>query len=289
MARTLSYVIPPAFDGHKVYQYLRGEARCSLRLINSVKRVPMGITLNGVHTRTIDLVRTGDVLELHIPDDKRPAVAADLPLTVVYEDEDVLVADKPPFMSVHPSKNHREDTLGNAVASYLQQKGRYHAFRPVGRLDMDTSGLVLCALNSYTASRLQGGMEKEYTAIACGEFHGKGTIDAPIRHQPERPGRREVGVGGDAAVTHWEALKTDGEKTVLRVTIETGRTHQIRVHFAYLGAPLLGDPVYGTPQETLRRQALHCGRLTFLHPVNGRRIELQSPLPRDMENVIKSL
>ena len=160
-------------------------------------------------------------------------------------------------------------------------------FRAVGRLDKGTSGAVVCALNAYAADRLQRGVKKEYLAVPSARLTGSGTIDAPIYRPDPILTMRVVDERGDRAVTHWEALETFDDRTLCRVRLETGRTHQIRVHFASVGAPLVGDTLYGTPSEEIARHALHCAHAELTHPVTGAHISVDAPLPEDMSGLLK--
>ena len=160
-------------------------------------------------------------------------------------------------------------------------------FRAVGRLDKGTSGVVVCALNAYAADRLQRGVRKEYLAVPSARLEGSGTIDAPIFRPDPIITLRVVDERGDRAVTHWEALETFDDRTLCRVRLETGRTHQIRVHFASIGAPLVGDTLYGTQSEEIARHALHCARAELTHPVTGERILVEAPLPQDLSDLLK--
>lgn len=291
MARQLEYKITAFADGKKIKDFLKHEVGISHRMLCILKRTPQGITVNGAHARAIDCLHTGDALVLTLPDDETTSVStpAEMPLRIVYEDADILVLDKPAGLAMHETHNHQGDALSNAVAYYLQNRGEAGVFRAVGRLDKGTSGLVVCAKNKYAAFRLAGCIEKTYFAVACGMFSGYGTVDAPIVRPDPNKTLRAVGAGGERAVTHWEALKTDGKCTLLRIRLETGRTHQIRVHFAHLSAPLVGDDMYGSSDLRLSHQALHCGECTFCHPVTGERITCKAPLPDDMAALLEDM
>lgn len=284
MARRLEFKIESHTNGKKIKDFLKHEVGISHRMLCILKREPQGITRNGAHARAIDCLRTGDLLVLELPDDEKTSVSTPtkMPLHIVYEDTDILVLNKPAGLAMHETHNHQGDALSNAVAYYLESRGEPAVFRAVGRLDKGTSGLVVCAKNKYAAYRLAGNIEKTYFAVACGIFTGKGTIDAPIFRPDANKTVRAVGTDGERAVTHWEALKNDGKCTLLQIHLETGRTHQIRVHFQYLGAPLVGDDMYGSPDLRLNHQALHCGVCSLLHPVTGEKMEFQAPLPDDM-------
>lgn len=287
--RRIDYPVDATFDGKKVYSFLKSQCKCSSRLIRSLKQTEMGICRNGEHIRTVDLLHTGDVLTLNLPDDGTPAKAGQTLPEVIYEDDDLLIVNKPALMPIHESHNHQGDTLANCVALYLQQQGKSGAFRAVGRLDKGTSGLVVCALNTHAAARLNGQVQKTYYAIATAPFSGEGTIDLPIWRPDPMKTLRSVDTRGDRAVTHWKALSTDGELTLLEIHLETGRTHQIRVHFAHLGAPLLGDRMYGTPDVRIDHQSLHCGALTLTHPVTGEVLHCTAQMPPEMAAVAQTL
>lgn len=289
MPRTLNYTIENEFDGKKVISYLRGKLKFSARLVTKLKNLPGGILLDNSHIRTIDLLRAGSVLTVNIPDDAGAPESLPYPLDIVFEDDDILVINKPVGLAMHPTHNHQGDTLANAVAWHLSNKGKSCAFRSIGRLDKGTSGLVLCALNSYAASRLTGDIGKTYLALCGGRFAGSGTIDSPIIRPDPMKTLRGTGEGGVPAITHWRALAYGGNVSLLRISLETGRTHQIRVHFASVGAPLLGDDMYGGDTSLISRPALHCDALEFIHPVTREPMRFSRGMPGDMEKIIKTL
>ena len=165
------------------------------------------------------------------------------------------------------------------------KEGKECVFRSVGRLDKGTSGIVVCALNKFSAAKLSGKIYKEYLAVAGGEFYGDGVIDKPIIRPDPMKTLRDVGVGGERAVTHWESLKVKDGCTLLRIHLETGRTHQIRVHFKSLGAPLVGDDMYCSTDKRLSHQALHCCFVRFAHPVTEKIMEFTAPMPDDMNKL----
>ncbi|MBQ3136696.1 MAG: RluA family pseudouridine synthase [Clostridia bacterium] len=285
----MEYIIPEDFDGRTVESFLRGHIKMSLALFRSQKRVPDGMTLNGVHTRSVDKIHTGDVLRVNIPDDERVSLPSDYPLEIIFEDEDILVINKPAELPMHESHNHQGDTLANAVAGYLIKKGKPAQFRAVGRLDKGTSGAVLCALNTFAASKLSGKIEKEYLAVATGKYTEKGTIDKPIYRPDPIKTYRTADDRGDKAVTHFFPSEWGDNYSLLSIKLETGRTHQIRVHFAYLGTPLYGDTMYGTPDKNIKRQALHCKSLTFIHPVTNEKMTFEAEIPEDMKKLLERL
>ncbi|MCL2299826.1 MAG: RluA family pseudouridine synthase [Firmicutes bacterium] len=292
----LQFTVLPEEDGRLIKQVLRMRG-VSVRLTNHLKRVPGGMRLNNdAVARTVDPVCAGDVLTLCIPEDGETPEAIEYPLDIVYEDGDVLVVNKPPTLPMHPSHNHQGDTLANAVAAYLAGKGVRAAFRSAGRLDRGTSGLVVCCLHSYAASRLNGRVEKIYYALAHGEYHGAGTfrnvIYRPFENRTLRACRdyETPRVPGDeSAVTHWEALAYRGGVSYLRLWLETGRTHQIRAHFAHRGTPLLGDDLYGAPAREEPGHFLHCGAVVFAHPATGETMRFEAEMPEHMRRIAEKM
>lgn len=270
--------MPCEQDGITVRSFLRGTCRISARLHRKLKQVENGITVDGRLVKARDVLKGGDMVVLHIPDEDC-VEAVSMPVDIVYEDDYVIVLNKPANMPVHPTHGHGSDTLANAVAAYLPNV----AFRPVNRLDRDTTGLVLAAKDSFSAVRLQESAEKIYYAVCTGRLEGQGTIDKPIRVKEGHGIQREVGDGGERSITHWKALASNDEMTLVECRLETGRTHQIRVHFSsYMKMPLLGDDMYGGSRKRISRQALHCGFMAFIHPMTKKRIELTCPPPEDM-------
>jgi len=292
----LNFTVLPEEDGRLIKHVLRARG-VSVRLTNSLKRAPGGMRLNGgAVARTVDPVRAGDVLTLSIPGDEETLDPIDFALDIIYEDSDVLVINKPPTLPMHPSHNHQGDTLANAVTAYLAGQGRQAAFRAAGRLDKGTSGLVVCCLHSYAASKLNGRVEKTYYALAHGEYRGAGTFSNVIyRPFPNRTLRacRDYELpcepGDESAITHWEALAYRDGVSFLRVWLETGRTHQIRAHFAHRGTPLLGDDLYGAPPREEPGHFLHCGEVKFVHPVTGEAMAFTAELPGHMKTTAEGL
>lgn len=275
--RKIEFAVIAEDDGRSVGEFLR-KSGASRRLIAKLKRTDGGITLNGAPARTIDIVRTGDIaaIDMHSgePLDENPALFA----PIVYEDDDVIVYNKPVDMPVHPSHRHRYDTLGNLFAA----QHRDMTFRPINRLDRDTSGLCAVAKNPFAAAKLSGTTEKTYFAVVCGKLTGSGRIDAPIGRCGGSVITREVRPDGQRAVTDYAVLDGNEKYTLVRIKLETGRTHQIRVHFAHIGYPLAGDDMYGGDISDITHQALHCGELEFALPVSGEKIGLSAPIRDDM-------
>ena len=287
MNRKIDYIVPPEFDGEKVNNFLRGGIGISYRTVRSLKQIKGSMLLDGEPIRTIDPLKAGSTLTLILPADKSTAQPQQAQFDVVYEDDDILVINKPAGLAMHPTHNHQGDTLANAVAYYLAQKGKDAVFRTAGRLDKGTSGIVICALHKFASAKLAGSYEKEYIAVVEGDYTGSGTINAPIIRPDPMKTLRAVGEGGEHAVTHWTAMCSTNGLSKLHITLETGRTHQIRVHFASLGTPLAGDDMYGGSTEKIDRHALHCAKVTLIHPVTNEKMVFEAPLPDDMKNLFQ--
>lgn len=283
---TLRYTVPPEYHGQTVQNFLRRACGLSWRMVVKLKNVPQGICVNSEPRRTIDLVEAGQDVVLTLPEDTVKVEPMPLSLAVVYEDDSLLVINKPPYLAVHPSAGKTDPTLANGVAAYFQEAGTPLAFRPLSRLDKNTSGLLPAAKHAHAAYAFGGKIRKVYYALVLGRLTGSGTIDQPIGIKEGCTITRTVRQDGKPSVTHWQALATDGEVTLVRVVIDTGRTHQIRVHMAWLGYPLAGDTMYGTDTVVMPRQGLHCGELSISHPFTGEEITLTCPLPADMQEVL---
>ena len=256
--------------------------------------MPDGITLDGVpvlpsHRFFFDRVKSLLTIRLREEEASEHIAPVPLPLTIVYEDEDLLVLDKPPDMPIHPSMGNYENTLANALAYYYEQQERPFIFRCINRLDRDTSGLLIVAKNAYSSVVLSAQMKerhihREYLAVVQGLAPERGTIDAPIGRQPGSVIARCVDpVSGEPAITHYTrvAASPDGTYSLMRIHLDTGRTHQIRVHMGHIGHPLPGDFLYCPDYRHFGRQPLHSHRLSFTHPVTGEEMTFTSPLPED--------
>lgn len=290
--RTIIYTISPDDHGRTVEQYLR---RCGLShaLLVQLKRFPDGMLLNGVPVRTIDRLTTGSCLKLTLREAGTNVhiTPVNLPCSTVYEDEDLFVIDKPVGMPVHPSQGNRENALANALAAIYESRGEPFVFRAIGRLDKNTSGLVLLAKNALSGCLLSAMLQKrvirrEYLAICRGLLPPSGTINAPIARAPGSTILREVRVDGDNAVTHFKRLSFSNGFSLAHVWLDTGKTHQIRVHMAHIGHPLPGDFLYCPEFSQISRHALHAAYLRFPHPITGKPLYFTSPLPADMAQIM---
>lgn len=275
MIRTLEFSVEESENGETAERFLR-ERGFSHKLITSLK-ASGGLTRGGEILRTVDILRKGDTVSVRIEDKGTVLPNPDVKAAIAFENEDVVVFDKPPNVAVHPSIVHYGDTLGNLYAALYPNS----AFRPIHRLDKDTSGLVACAKNKLAAAVLGGSVEKTYYAVVSGELDKSGEINAPIGRADGSIIRREVREDGQSALTLYKPVLRANGRTLLEITLRTGRTHQIRVHFAYIGYPLCGDEMYGGDRSEIQRQALHCGKMRF-KALSGELVEIESPLPRDI-------
>lgn len=254
----------------------------SARLLRKLKRQPDGMTRDGILVRSIDTVEKGDVICLNINDSSFLEPNGSLDVPAAYENNYMVVFDKPPYMPVHPSIKHQGDTLGNYFASLYPEL----TFRPVNRLDRNTSGLCAVAKNPHSANMLQNNIIKTYYAVVCGRTEPSGTVNAPIARQSESIIIRTVRDDGKPAVTHYKTLMQNDKYSLVEIHLETGRTHQIRVHFAYIGCPLAGDELYGGNAEDINRHALHCGKLVFNDIFTGKKTEVISDIKNDMLSLV---
>lgn len=289
MGIQIKFTVDENNDGIQVKNFLRGDCDVSATLLRQLKLVENGITSNGVHIRTIDKLYSGDEVAITLPDEKNEIEPINLPIKILYEDEHIIAFDKSAFMTVHPVHGHIDDTLANAAAYYAESKGEVWSFRAVNRLDRDTSGVLLTAKNAYAAALLPKSVKKIYIAVCEGVIKEGGTVNAPIRLKEGHSIQREVGSGGVNAVTHYRPLKYGNGHTLTEFDLETGRTHQIRVHMSYLGYPLAGDDMYGGSLKYISRQALHCREVCFQHPVTKKQIRIESVLPEDILNILDNV
>ncbi len=279
MGAMIKFPVGEEQGGMRLREFLRRKCGVSASLLTQLKRTEHGIEINGAHARSVDRVNAGDLVTITLPDDENDIPPVDIPVNVLLEDEHIIVFDKPPFLTVHPVHGHQGDTLANAASFYAMQKGEHYSFRAINRLDRDTSGVLLAAKNSYAAALLPNSASKVYEGVCEGIVTKGGTVDAPIRIKAGHTIERETGEGGVPAVTHYEPVASGCGHTLLRFALETGRTHQIRVHMASLGHPLAGDDMYGGKLTFIDRQALHCSEVSFIHPVTGESVTVRSPLP----------
>ena len=286
----MKYIIDKNSNNLSIKSYLILKLNLSSRLIKHLKKYYDGILLNGIHADVTAILMENDVLELDFSDRKDDVneylVKSDIPLSIVYEDENYTVINKPAMMPTHQSLNHYEDTLANALA--YRYSNRPYVFRAVNRLDKNTSGIVLTANNKLYAEILASKLKenkftKEYIAIVEGRLDGSGIIEAPIARKGESIIEREIREDGEYALTKYEVMYSCDEVSVIRVYPVTGRTHQIRVHMSHIGHSLLGDSMYGSASSRISRHALHAHRLD-IEGIGS----FVAPIPMDMLKIIRS-
>lgn len=294
MERKITYPVTEAEQGLRIEQFLRRRGYSAQNLAR-IKRMPKNILVNGVFCYLRQPLSAGDTLCVHIQETEssQHIPPVHIPLDINYEDEDLVVINKPAGMPIHPSMNNYTNSLANGLAWYYQQQGKSFIFRCCNRLDRDTSGLTVVAKHLVSASILSAMTKRkevcrEYLAITRGNIHPpSGTINAPL-------GRREGTIiermvdweKGEPAITHYRVLDNRNGHSLVSLRLETGRTHQIRIHMKYLGCPLIGDYLYNPDMEHIRRQALHSHRLSFPHPITGEKMAFEAQMPEDMRRVI---
>jgi len=294
--RILSLIVSPARAGKTVDTLLRRELGLSGTSVKRAKANDGGIALDGTPVRTDQRAAQGQTLTVFIGDGQTGAICPmDGELDIVCEDEDILIVNKAAGMASHPGPGHYDDTLGNFIAGYYKKRGICAGFHPVSRLDKGTSGLMVVAKHAHAQEKLKiqlhtGAFERWYLAICEGvPAQAKGVIDAPIGCMEGSAIKREVHPDGARARTEYEVVQECGNRALVRLKLDTGRTHQIRVHMAHLGYPLTGDFLYGTEDKTLiARTALHSAALTLLHPMTGLTVRYTAPLPNDMKRLLQN-
>lgn len=291
MIRILDYQITKETDS--ILLFLK-EHGYSSNLIVHLKKTPESILKNGIWSYVNEPLHVGDTLHIHIEENEGSdnIVPNKIPLSILHEDKDILVIDKPANMPIHPSINHYEQTLANGVLWYYTAQQIPYTFRCITRLDRDTTGVTLLVKHMLSASVLSKAMQqkqiqKEYLALCDGVTPEEGTIDAPICRTADSVIERCVDFeNGDSAVTRFVREWTNGQISLVRLKPETGRTHQIRVHMKHIGHPLLGDFLYHPGNYSMNRQALHCASLTFTHPITGEKLTINAKLPDDMQQLL---
>ncbi len=286
-------IIDASYDGKMIKEIYKKEFGFSDRMVSKLK-LNSGVVLNGEVVRVTKCVKTGDVLLAIVPDEKSSNITpTNLPIDIVYQDEDIMLINKNPNMPVHPSQNNYTNTLANALKYYWEKNGEDYIFRAVNRLDKDTSGLMLVAKNAHSHYKLSlqlqsGELQRKYQALCHGIIaDDSGTIDFPIRRKDGSTIERCVADDGKRAVTHFKVLKRlNYPATLLDINLDTGRTHQIRVHFSHIGHALLGDWLYGMEDE-MPRQALHSYYVRFIHPTINDEMIFKIPLYDDMASFVE--
>ncbi|MBC2456616.1 RluA family pseudouridine synthase [Clostridium beijerinckii] len=285
--------------GTKIREYLKVELGLSTRLIRSAS-LGKRIFVNDEVVKMNRVLNEGEIIKIDLAKDESQDIAPEkIDIDIVYEDEDILVVNKKPFMVVHPTKSYQSGTLANGVINYFMESGQNCIVRLVSRLDMNTSGLIIIAKNQFSHGMLSKEMsenkvEKKYLALVHGIMKEKqGTIDLPI-YKPEgieNGIRRVIDERGQRSITHYKVVEEYNESSLVECKLETGRTHQIRVHLSHLGHPIYGDTLYGDGDEEdlIKRQALHAFGLDFKSPRSGEILSLRAELPDDMKELISKL
>lgn len=296
MERTLNYTTENLITSMPVSHFLKQKGFSSQNLVQ-LKKNPDAVLANEVPCFMNHVLHPGDTLTLHIREarssEKIPPV--ELPLDIVYEDEDLMVINKPAGMPIHPSMNNYYNSMANALAYYFDQQNRPFVFRCINRLDRDTSGLTIVAkhyvsagmLSAMIANKAASGITREYLAIVKGSVQPpEGTITAPLGRKDGSIIERTIDFEkGESAITHYKVLDEKNGHSLVSLILETGRTHQIRIHMKHLGYPLIGDYLYNPDMEQIQRQALHAWKLSFVHPITGEKMQFTAPLPEDMAKV----
>ena len=289
--RRLDWVVPPQCEGTRVDTLLKKHMGLSGTVVRRIKWLEDGILADGVRVNTRYIPKVGQTLSVRLSDPERSSgvVPAPGPLDIVYEDGDLIVVNKPAGLSVHPGPGHYDDTLGNFLVHYFDSTGQQADFHPVHRLDRGTSGLMVAAKHPHAQEHLKNQLHtpafsRIYLAVCEGTPEPEsGTVDAPLGPVDGSLMAQQVREDGKPARTHYQVLERTPTRSLLQLELETGRTHQIRVHMAYLGHPLTGDFLYGVEDHSLiTRTALHSHKLSFLHPITGEELHFTCPLPEDM-------
>ncbi len=284
----LLYKVTREYQGMRIKDILREEFSLSTRLFKTIKDNGF-ILLNGERTQWFNTAKVGDLILVDMGEEQIDAAPIKIPLEIIYEDFDVLLINKSPHMVTHPTKGHIYDTLANGIAHHWMELGISCKIRFVSRLDMDTSGLILIAKNKYAHQNIQRQMDERrikriYWAFVEGKIREKkGTIDAPIGLATEEDIKRGVIETGKRSITHYKVIEEYSDASLVELELETGRTHQIRVHMEYMGHPLIGDPLYNpNSSRDISRQALHARELGFIIPRKGSYKEFIADLPEDL-------
>ena len=286
-------------NGKSILDILRGELAFSSSSITFLKKRTNGILLNGEHATVRRIVSLGDELCLNYEDTEQELngslIPVPLPLEIIYSDRDIIIVNKPPYMPTHPSHDHQNDTLANALAYHFKNMKTPFVFRAVNRLDSQTSGLVIVARNKISAQRMSediraGKIKKSYFAVLHGALEPpEGKINAPIKRAEESKMRRIVCDDGAPSLTQYKTIVSNDMYSAVFASPITGRTHQLRVHFLSKGNCICGDTLYGYPCEYINRQALHAFRLEFPHPSSGEPMCVYAPLPADIVSLCQSV
>lgn len=294
MKRSFVYITESKFCSRPIKDVLKNKFNMSSGLICALKKTDDGIMVNGKREFVNYILKPWDVLQINITEGASKNIEpVKGELDIIFEDCDFLAVNKSYDMPTHTSIGHHNDTLSNAVLYYLNQSGQEHTFHAVTRLDKDTSGVVLIAKNRYAHDLLSnqlrlGKIKKTYIAVVCGTLECSGVIDKKIKREDESIIKRMVSDDGDEALTEYEVIKSGENHSLVKAMPKTGRTHQIRVHFASIGHPITGDILYGG-DEYSKRHLLHCQSLEFIHPIKKEKIKIEASLPQDFYEFFQNI
>lgn len=296
MSSQITFVVEKENSGLTLHTYLRDKKAISEKSLRKLKSKGQ-ILCNGEKVTTRKVLQEGDIVNLHYPPTEQSQYLFPqfVPLQIIFEDEDILVLNKGENICVHPTKNYPDGTLANGVLYHWEENNIKASFHIINRLDRDTSGLVLIAKNKYSAQQLflqqeQQRLKRFYLALVEGQLeNSQGTIDAPIQRMDARTTQREVHPLGQPSITYYTLVGAYQGYSLIRLNLETGRTHQIRVHMSYLGHPLVGDSLYGGCTGLFSRQFLHAYKLKLIHPRSKEELALTIDLPQDMQEVLKEI
>jgi 23S rRNA pseudouridine1911/1915/1917 synthase len=290
MKHYFTYKIAKSEEGLSILDYLKNK-NYSRHLIIKLKKTQMGITIDGKWAYVNHILKAGEVLVTHLIDEEssKNILPVPVPFEIIYEDEHLLIVNKPADTPIHPSMGNHENTLANGIAYYFQSKNEAFVYRCVNRLDRDTTGLLIIAKHLLSSSILSDmvktkAIQRQYLALAEGHVPASGTIHAPIGRMNGSTIERCIDYeNGETAITHYKCLETNKHLSLVSLQLETGRTHQIRVHMKHIGHPLIGDFLYNPNYENIKRQALHSYHLEFEHPITSERMNFYADLPEDMK------
>lgn len=284
--KRLAWTVTEKQEGSRLEVVLRQEYGLSRRQIIRLKNRPGSVLVNGLHARMGAILARGDAVQIAMEEHLEPVLPQAIPLSIVYEDHDLIIIDKPAGLVSHPTKGYASGTLANALVHHCRQPARL-----VTRLDRETSGLVLGAKSAWSHHRLsKDEIHKEYLAITRGvPDPPAGIIDLPIGRSPDNPQRRGINPLGQPALTRYRTERRGKELAIVHLEPVTGRTHQLRIHMAHIGCPLLDDFMYGIEEGIMGRTALHALKLCFTHPHSGQPMEFSAPLPEDFLGVIEQM
>lgn len=296
MNRTIEYIIEKEDAGLRIEQFLKRRGYSSKNLA-AIKRMPKSVIVNGEHFYMRQELKEGDRLSIHImeTESSEKVPPTEIPLNIVYEDEDIIVINKPAHMPIHPSLNNYTNSLANALAWYYEKQNKPFVFRCCNRLDRDTSGLTVVAKHLVSGNILSSMVKerkfhRQYLAIVRGHVTPpSGTINAPLGRKEGTIIERTIDwEHGENAITHYHVVEEKNGHSLVSLKLETGRTHQIRIHMKHLGFPLIGDYLYNPDMEFISRQALHSHKISFTHPITGEPMNFVAPLPEDMQRVLEN-